>query len=654
MHFDLQTTQEFECFHFQVQSFTNYCIVGLLRPVLLPTKNTPRWIIFLIDVTICIIAYIMAYLVRFEFKPPQIEVDFALAFAPIFLGVRLASFFIGKTYAGIIRFTSTQDTQRIFIVLTCGTLLFALFNQLRFHFFDSVFYIPYSIIILEYLLTLFAMVVSRIAVKVMYMELKNPETARKRVVIYGAGESGLITKRTLDRDSRSAIEVIAFIDDDATKSGKKLEGASIYQTQKIDELFSTGRVDEVIIAIPTIDNKKKASFITKALGYNVRVSNIPPVKQWIGGQLSLRQIRDIRIEDLLGRESIRLDSASVRTQVKGKVILVTGAAGSIGSELVRQLLAYEPKSIVLLDQAETPLFELENEIHNAGQTARCEIVMGDVRQADRMRRMMDYFKPQIIYHAAAYKHVPLMESNPSEAVLANVQGTQIMAELAEEFGAEKFVLISTDKAVNPTSVMGCTKRIAEIYVQSKNKSSSTAYITTRFGNVLGSNGSVIPIFKKQIEEGGPLTVTHAEVTRFFMTIPEAVQLVLEAGAMGSGGEIFAFDMGESVKVVDLAKNMIKLSGMEVGRDIEIVYTGLRPGEKLYEEVLSDAENSMTTHHQKILVAKVREYNFEEVKKEVKELIAMFDEQNNERMVTKMKAIVPEFVSNNSEFERLDK
>ncbi|MFN0032551.1 MAG: polysaccharide biosynthesis protein [Flavobacteriales bacterium] len=621
--------------------------------MLLPTKNTPRWIIFLIDVTISIVAYIMAYLVRFEFRPPQNEVDLALQFVAIFLGVRVVSFFIGKTYAGIIRYTSTQDTQRIFIVLTAGTLAFALFNQIRFHFFDGLFFVPYSIIILEYLLTLFAMVVSRIAVKVMYMELKNPESVRKRVVIYGAGESGLITKRTIDRDSRSGIHVVAFIDDDATKSGKKLEGSSIYQTQKIDELFSNGKVDEVIIAIPSIEKKKKAAFINKALGYNVRVSNIPPVKQWIGGQLSMRQIRDIRIEDLLGRESIRLDSASVRAQVKDKAVLVTGAAGSIGSELVRQLLAYQPKTVVLLDQAETPLFELENELHNAGHLASIEIVMGDVRQADRMRRMMDYFKPQIIYHAAAYKHVPLMESNPSEAVLANVQGTQIMADLAEEFGTEKFVLISTDKAVNPTSVMGCTKRIAEIYVQSKNKASETAFITTRFGNVLGSNGSVIPVFKRQIEAGGPVTVTHPEVTRFFMTIPEAVQLVLEAGAMGSGGEIFAFDMGESVKVIDLARNMIKLSGMEEGVDIEITYTGLRKGEKLYEEVLSDAENTLPTHHEKIVVAKVREYQFETIKQEVNALIALFDEQNNEKMVSKMKQIVPEYVSNNSEFEKLD-
>lgn len=591
---------------------------------------------------------------RFEFNPPASEINLALAFLPILLGVRILSFIIGKTYAGIIRYTSTQDTQRIFIVLTAGTMVFALLNFVRYKFWDGTFFIPFSIIILEYLITLFAMIVSRIAVKVLYMELKNPGSAQKRVVIYGAGESGLITKRTIDRDSRSGMEVIAFIDDDSSKSGKKLEGASIYHTGKLQEFFSSNRVDEIIIAIPGISSKRKAEIINNALTHNVKVSNIPPVRQWIGGQLSLRQIRDIRIEDLLGREAIRLDSAAVRDQLRNKRVLITGAAGSIGSELVRQILGYEPARVILLDQAETPIYELETELHNAGLSDRCDIVMGDIRQKDRMRRMMDYFRPEIIYHAAAYKHVPLMENNPSEAVLANVLGTQIMADLADEFGVEKFVLISTDKAVNPTSVMGCTKRIGEIYVQSRNKNSNTAYITTRFGNVLGSNGSVIPLFKKQIETGGPVTVTHPDVTRFFMTIPEAVQLVLEAGAMGKGGEIFAFDMGDSVKVIDLAKNMIKLSGMEEGRDIEIIYTGLRPGEKLYEEVLSDTENTLPTHHQKILIARVREYNFDEVRSDVNELIDLFDKQNNEEIVLKMKSIVPEYVSNNSEFERLDK
>ncbi len=595
----------------------------------------------------------MAYLVRFEFSPPRNEIDLALSFLPILLAVRVLSFYLGKTYAGIIRYTSSQDTVRIFFVLTAGSVFFAIINQVRFHFYDQQYFIPYSIVILEYLLTLFAMVVSRIAVKVIYMELKTPDKVRKRAVIYGAGESGLITKRAIDRDSRSGMEVFAFIDDDPRKSGKTMEGAEILPLNKLDELYSSGKVDEVIIAIPALDKKKKADFINKALAANVRVSNIPPVKQWIGGELSVRQIRDIRIEDLLGRDTIKLDSAPVSAQVRDKTILVTGAAGSIGGELVRQVLAYDPKLVVILDQAETPVFQLENELLLAGYAGKFEVVLGDVRQADRMRRMMNYFKPQLVYHAAAYKHVPLMESNPSEAVLANVQGTKIMADLADEFGVEKFVLISTDKAVNPTSVMGATKRAAEIYVQAKDHQSKTSYVTTRFGNVLGSNGSVIPIFRKQIEDGGPLTVTHADVTRFFMTIPEAVQLVLEAGAMSEGGEIYAFDMGDSVKVIDLAKNMIKLSGLELGKDIEIVFTGLRPGEKLFEEVLSAQENAMPTHHKKILRAKTREYAYDQVCSDIEELIALFDEQNNEKIVRKLKAMIPEYISSNSEFGILD-
>jgi FlaA1/EpsC-like NDP-sugar epimerase len=341
------------------------------------------------------------------------------------------------------------------------------------------------------------------------------------------------------------------------------------------------------------------------------------------------------------------------TQIHDKTILVTGAAGSIGSELVRQLLRYNPRKIVVLDQAETPIFLLEKELLSLGYSGKFEVVLGDVCNPDRMRRMMLHFQPQIVYHAAAYKHVPLMEENPSVAILTNVHGTRVMADLSEEFGVETFVFISTDKAVNPTNVMGATKRAAEIYIQSKDKQSKTAFVTTRFGNVLGSNGSVIPTFQQQIERGGPITVTHPEVTRYFMTIPEASRLVLEAGAMSSGGEIFAFDMGESIRISDLAKNMIRLSGLEVDRDIEIIYTGLRPGEKLFEEVLNDAEVSMPTHHPKILRAKVREYEFEEVSRQINRLISLFDSQNNLEMVRILKQLVPEYISSNSNFEQLD-
>ncbi len=607
----------------------------------------------MLDTVICLFAFAVSYLVRFEFAPPIAEIELAKSFLPYFLLIRISSFFIGKTFTGIIRFTSSQDTFRIFKVVTLGTLVISFLNFSNFFFGDKTFFIPFSIVVLEYLITLFSMIVLRIAVKLLYIELKKPEAVNKRVIIFGAGESGLITKQAIDRDPRSKIEVIAFIDDDPGKQGKTLDGKSIYSRIKLNELITQNNVGEVIIAIPNLDVKQKSLFITEALRYGVQLSNIPPISQWTGGQLSARQIREIRIEELLGRETIMLESQHVVHQINDKTVLVTGAAGSIGSELVRQLLRYNPRKVIVLDQAETPVFLLEKELFNLGFTGKFEVVLGDVCNAERMRRMMLHFQPQIVYHAAAYKHVPLMEENPSVAILTNVHGTRVMADLSEEFGIETFVFISTDKAVNPTNVMGATKRAAEIYIQSKDKTSKTAFVTTRFGNVLGSNGSVIPTFQQQIQSGGPITVTHPEVTRYFMTIPEASRLVLEAGAMSSGGEIFAFDMGESIKISDLAKNMIRLSGLEVDRDIEIVYTGLRPGEKLYEEVLNDAEVSMPTHHAKILRAKVREYEFEEVSSKVQQLVSLFDSQNNIEMVRILKQLVPEYKSTNSDYAQLD-
>jgi len=381
--------------------------------------------------------------------------------------------------------------------------------------------------------------------------------------------------------------------------------------------------------------------------------NVPPATKWINGELSFNQLRGVNIEDLLEREPIKLDNDIITAELSNKIILITGAAGSIGSELSRQCIKYNPGKIILLDQSESPLHDVELEFGDKFRKEQFEVVIGDVRNADRMRNVFRTFRPDIVFHAAAYKHVPMMENNPSESILNNILGTKNTADLSVEFGAKKFVFVSTDKAVNPTNVMGASKRIAEIYIQSLGKQSSVKFITTRFGNVLGSNGSVIPRFKKQIEQGGPVTITDPNITRYFMTIPEACQLVLEAGSMGKGGEIFVFDMGKSVKIVDLARKMIKLSGLEEGRDIKIVFTGLRPGEKLYEELLADSENTMPTHHSQILIGKVREYEYTEVSKVITELIGLFDTQNNTRIVQCMKELVPEFKSNNSVFERLD-
>jgi FlaA1/EpsC-like NDP-sugar epimerase len=621
--------------------------------MLIPTQNTPRWIIFLIDLVISTVAYALAYLLRFEFSPPGIEVDLALAFFPVFIAVRAISFGIGKTYAGIIRYTSTEDAQRIFTTLLGGTLVFIIANQVRFHLFDGIFFIPNSIIVIEFLATLFVMIASRIAVKVVYLELKSPLKSKSNVAIFGAGEAGLITKRAIERDSQSGINVVAFFDDDKKKAGKKLEGTSIYHSTKAEEFYSAGKVDQIIISIQNLPPERKTEVIDLALAYDVKVLNVPPVRRWINGELSLRQIREIRIEDLLGRSAIKIDNPEVRKMVEGKRVLVTGAAGSIGSELARQISAYHPEQLILFDQAETPLYELELEMKANGAAERCDFVIGDVRQPQRVHRLMDAFHPQIIFHAAAYKHVPLMEDNPTESILANVRGTQNMADCAVEYGVERFVLISTDKAVNPTSVMGASKRVAEMYCQALDARSECTFITTRFGNVLGSNGSVIPLFKRQIEAGGPITVTHPEVTRFFMTIPEAVELVLEAGTMGNGGEIFLFDMGESVKIIDLARKMVRLSGLEIGKDIEIRITGLRPGEKLYEELLANEENTIPTHHPKILKARVRNQEWEQVSRDVAELIGLFDGQDNTALVRKLKSMVPEYKSQNSSFGQLD-
>jgi FlaA1/EpsC-like NDP-sugar epimerase len=619
----------------------------------LTEKNTPRWIIFLFDLFACVCSLILAYLLRFNFQVPQVEVDrFAYSFTTL-LFVRSITFLFSKTYAGIIRYTSTKDAQRIFVTVSTGTISFVILNFISYRF-ARIYLIPFSIVIIDYITTSFTLIAARILVKTLYMEIKNPSKEKSDVIIYGAGESGVITKRSLDRDLGTKYRVIAFVDDDARKSGKTLEGIEIFHSEKdLDDLLRTHPAANLIISIQNITPRRKQEIIEKCLTYNTRVLNVPPVTSWINGQLSFNQLRKIKIEELLEREPIKLNKDKIKKELSGKVILITGGAGSIGSEIVRQIIPFNPEKIIIVDQAESPLYDLELEIREHFHLNNFETVIGDISKQERIRRVFDAFHPQIVFHAAAYKHVPLMENNPSESILTNVYGTKVVADLAHQFNAEKFVMISTDKAVNPTSIMGATKRIAEIYCQSLNQVSSTHFITTRFGNVLDSNGSVIPRFKKQIEEGGPVTVTHPDITRYFMTIPEACQLVLEAGAMGQGGEVFIFDMGKSVKIVDLAEKMIKLSGLDLGKDIQIVFTGLRPGEKIYEELLNDSEKTIPTHHPKIMIAKVREYDFNSIEKDISELSDLFTSQDNEAIVRKMKEIVPEYVSNNSVYEKLD-
>ncbi len=490
-------------------------------------RSTPRPVIFLIDVLICIFSLVLAYFLRFNFASiPQTEIDTFTVVFPFVIGVRALSFLIAKTFRGVIRYTSSQDSQRIFIVNTVCTLFFAFANLVNYYFINRTFIVPYSIIVIEFMATTFLMISLRLAYKSIYMEWKNPSRTKTSVIIFGAGESGIITKRALDQDAGMKYKVIAFIDDDEKKWGSKREGVSTYGFDKLEELLKDGDVAHVIISVQNISAKRKEEIVETCLKYKTKILNVPPVSSWINGELSFKQIKKIKIEELLERNPIKLDMENIRNQTHDKIVLVTGAAGSIGSEIVRQLSKFNPKKIILVDSAESPLYDIENELKNIFHLRSFEIIVADIRNKDRMSTIFEKYSPQVVYHAAAYKHVPMMEYHPVEAIQTNVLGTKILADISVEKRIEKFVMVSTDKAVNPTNVMGASKRIAEMYVQSLNKNSSTKFITTRFGNVLGSNGSVIQLFRQQIEKGGPITVTHPDITRYSMTFPKSCQLSL--------------------------------------------------------------------------------------------------------------------------------
>ncbi len=616
------------------------------------TRSAPRSFILFIDLVIVSISVMISYLLRFNFNIPIKETDLIPIALLIILGTRISIFLITKSFSGIIRYTETQDITRIFIISSIGTLVIVGIDILIKVLYD-IYIIPRAVIVIEFIASSAGMIAFRLIVKSTYWELKTSDNKAKNVIIFGAGEAALITSKALKQNTIERFNIIAFIDDSKNKVGKKIENIKILHSKELINLLEKKEVEQVIISVQNISAVRKKEIAEICLANNVKVQNVPPVKKWINGELSINQIRDINILELLERDEIQLDIQNIKSQFTGKVILITGAAGSIGSEIARQVVEYRPSKLILLDIAETPIYHLEMEFTKHPFVKNIEFVIADIRNKERMINVFNTVKPNIIFHAAAYKHVPLMEHNPSEAILTNVYGTMILADLACNYDIEKFIMVSTDKAVNPTNVMGASKRIAEIYVQTLNKNENTNFITTRFGNVLGSNGSVIPLFTKQIQNGGPITITHPDITRFFMTIPEACQLVLEAGAKGIGGEIFIFDMGKSIKILDLAKKMVQLSGLKLGTDIQIIFTGLRPGEKLYEEVLASEENTIATDHPKIMIAKVREYELEDIRKQINNLIHLFESQNNKEIVQQMKKIVPEFLSKNSMYEILD-
>ncbi|MBC7381808.1 MAG: polysaccharide biosynthesis protein [Bacteroidia bacterium] len=638
----------------------------LLTLLFTKSNQIPRWFIFLFDLGLCSLAYVLAVFTRYVMDFNGTLFYAAVSAVPILLLVKGVTISYFRLQAFVMRYTSVQDGVRIFYAM--GVAIMVLFGIDALHTYfpiGQLHLFPISILLIDFVLSTFFLAAFRVFVKLMYIRISTTNKGEKIVyyAIYGAGAAGLTTKRKLEQESKNGIKVIAFFDDNVNQHHKILEGITIYNgTSEMEDIILKYNIEQLIIAIPTISKARKQDIIERCLALNVVVRNVPPVEKWINGELSFNQIKSVKIEDLIERDVIQLDKHSISEQVNGRVIMVTGAGGSIGSEMVKQLLKFRPKKLLCVDRSEIRLYELDafiaenypNELNTF-----VEILVADITSSSRMRNIFEKYRPEIIYHAAAYKHVPLMEENPSEAVWVNVNGTKTLADMAIRYSTERFVMVSTDKAVNPTNVMGASKRIAEIYVQSlsnyhlENKTGKTKFITTRFGNVLGSSGSVIPKFRKQIEEGGPITVTHPDITRYFMTIPEACQLVLEAGKMGKGGEIYIFDMGKSTKIVDLARKMVKLSGLTLGKDIQIVYTGLRPGEKIYEELLNDGENTLATHHDKIMIGKVRSYNLDDVKKAIGELIELYASQDGMLMVAKMKKIVPEFKSKNSIFESLD-
>ena len=619
-------------------------------------NSLPRTWILAVDMFIVLLAYVMAIFMLYFKNLGKSAFDWShIWIIPV---AYLIAFLISRTYDGMLRYSGFNDIRKI--LYACSfTMAFLVISKLVVTNINpkiaSFIYPHYVTIFYHYLITMVMMTIMRLTIRRLYNEVYKHSNYKKNTIVYGAGDGGTVLLRILSQDTDSPYKIKAFVDDNTHRVGNQINAVRILapDTALNESFIKKNDIKVMILAIPSLDDERRKEIIEKGLELNLIVKSIPGFSHWVDGQLHENQIQDINIEDLLGRNPIILGKENVTREVFDKVVLVTGAAGSIGSEICRQVMHYNPAKLVMLDQAESPMYDFQFEMNNTPEFKdkkdRMAFVITNVKDPLRMREVFEEHKPQVVFHAAAYKHVPFMEENAYEAVFVNVFGTKLVADLAMEFGVEKFVMISTDKAVNPTNVMGATKRIAEIYTQSRQ--SNTKFITTRFGNVLGSNGSVVPLFRKQIEKGGPITVTDKRITRFFMTIPEACSLVLEAGSIGDGGDIFVFDMGEKVKIWDLAEKMRKLAHRP---DIEIVETGLRPGEKLYEEVLANEENTIKTDHEKIMHAVVRQYDTSDVDSMIAKLHDELDTCDPMRIVAQMKVIVPEFKSNNSIFSTLDK
>lgn len=623
----------------------------------LSSKVLPIWTILLIDVFIIVIASLLAYALRYDFRSLFLEsssIEKTIIWSVV---VNLIFFRVFRTYSNVLRFSSFIDIIRIFVALTVSYVLLMLFSVLVDDNMPGMI-APVSVLFMAYVSSFAMMACSRVIVKTFFELINFDGRHSVNVFIYGAKEAGVNIAKALRVNLRNHYRLRGFIADEPELIGKVMMGVKVYPNdENIIDVLNERRAHTLIISPAKMEELKKSDMADRLLANGIKLMTAPPLSEWNAQTLDRNQLKEIQIEDLLQRDPIVIDIQKVASHLEGKRVMITGAAGSIGSEIMRQVASFNPYKLILIDQAETPLHDIRLELQDRWRDIDAETIVADISNAPRMEAIFKEFRPQYIFHAAAYKHVPMMEDNVSEAIQTNVYGTRTVADLAVKYGAEKFVMISTDKAVNPTNVMGCSKRICEIYVQSlakklqKQGGHVTQFITTRFGNVLGSNGSVIPRFRDQIQRGGPVTVTHPEIIRYFMTIPEACRLVLEAGSMGNGGEIYIFDMGRPVKIVDLAKRMISLSGRT---DVKIEFTGLRHGEKLYEELLNVKELTKPTYHEKIMIATVREYDYDEVKDRIQHLIDVSYTYDQMKIVAAMKDLVPEFISKNSCFEVLDK
>jgi FlaA1/EpsC-like NDP-sugar epimerase len=614
---------------------------------LFKTYSLPRWMLFIHDVILVFLTFIFAYLLRFNLVTDNLPINDALVHGFVALVIYILFSLIFKSYAGLIRHTTLTDITLVFVVTTSAAFCLIMISLIARLFGRSGFLnLPISVVLIHYVLITVILFFMRISTKMIFRFVTSSfKLPAKRVLIYGAGEMGFIVKRVILSDPRGGFSVSGFIDDNKYLQGKKINGIPVYSKHILcPEFIKKHKIETLILACRQLSPLKKSGIILKAINFGLEILETPAIEKWLNGQLDISQLESVKLEDLLGRDPIQLDMDLIREGLNDKVIMVTGAAGSIGSEIVRQLSRFSVKTIILVDQAETPMFHLENELRKVYSNLNFISQLGDVTNKGKMEMIFRRFHPEIVFHAAAYKHVPLMEGNPHEAFRVNIGGTKIVTELSVIHGVEKFVMISTDKSVNPTNIMGASKKACELLVQSMaiHGSVKTQFVITRFGNVLGSNGSVIPLFKDQIREGGPVTVTHPEITRYFMTIPEACQLVLEAGFMGKGGEIFVFNMGSPVKILDLAKNMIRLSGLEPGKDIKIKFTGLRSGEKLFEELLSEKENLLPTFHKMIRIAKVDRNNHTNVIPIIQETLANLYDLSEEKVMKILEDLVPEY------------